>query len=845
MKYKKLLFLFLALMGIQTGRAGEFVWYDGTSPVSYHLSTEVAPVVSIALDMLNGDLKQVTGKCIQSVSQQQAAICIVQLDKAKKDVKDKLQQAGIPMDELANKQDGFCLKVVDNQLFVVGSDRRGTAYGILELSRLAGVSPWVWWSDVTPEKKNCLALPEDFYTFQSPSVEYRGIFLNDEDWSLQPWSWMTFEPSPVKGRIGAKTYKEIFKLLLRLRANAIWSGMHGITTPFYWIPGAKEVADSCGIVIGTSHCEPLMCNSNGEWKKVGKGDYNYVDNRENVRTYWTNRLKETQGTDCIFTIGMRGVHDGPMQGVGKDLDDKTRWLQRVIDDQRNLLEEHVGKDAEMIPQQFVPYKEVLDIMENGLNVPDDVMLTWCDDNYGYMTRLSDEAQQKRSGGAGVYYHLSYWGRPHDYMWLCTTQPGLVYNEMKQAYDHNARRLWIVNVHDLKPAAYDLELFLDMAWDINCVTPSTLNEHLKQWLCREFGKEAGEKLLPAMQEYYRLCAIRKPEFMGWTQVELDKNRYPRGRSQVIDTEFSLTEFGGELDRYLSDFRAIKETILKTEAYITPDRKDAYYSHIKYQVLAAEAMARKMLEAQRARSYAMGQCDETLWGRDEAMLRACAESQKAYQEIRQLTDFYNNRMAGGKWKYSMCYNPRDLYVFFPPILPVWQTDAEVDSIRKVSDVMHPLKGETEKDSWYLAKDACDYNRATEGAYTVQMLGHSMNAVVLPKGGSLTYEFDSPQEGEAVLRTAVIPTQPNDKGDIRFSVSLDGEKPIVISFREKGRTETWKKNVLRGQAVKNTKHTLTKGQHTLTITALDNHVVVDQWMLDFNTNRRFYVFPTETNK
>lgn len=258
-----------------------------------------------------------------------------------------------------------------------------------------------------------------------------------------------------------------------------------------------------------------------------------------------------------------------------------------------------------------------------------------------------------------------------------------------------------------------------------------------------------------------------------------------------------------------------------------------------------MARKMLEAQRARSYAMGQCDETLWGRDEAMLRACAESQKAYLEIRQLTDFYNNRMAGGKWKYSMCYNPRDLYVFFPPILPVWQTDAEVDSIRKISNVMHPLKGETEKDSWYLAKDACDYNRATEGAYTVQMLGHSMNAVVLPKGGSLTYEFDSPQEGEAVLRTAVIPTQPNDKGDIRFSVSLDGEKPVVISFREKGRTETWKKNVLRGQAVKNTKHTLTKGQHTLTITALDNHVVVDQWMLDFNTNRRFYVFPTETNK
>ena len=422
----------------------------------------------------------------------------------------------------------------------------------------------------------------------------------------------------------------------------------------------------------------------------------------------------------------------------------------------------------------------------------------------------------KSEGAGIYYHLSYWGRPHDYMWLCTTQPGLVYNEMKQAYDHNARRLWIVNVHDLKPAAYDLELFLDMAWDIDCVTPSTLNKHLEQWLCREFGEQAGQKLLPAMQEYYRLCALRKPEFMGWTQVELD--------------------------RYLTDFRTIKETVLEAEAYITPDRKDAYYSHIKYQVLAAEAMARKMLEAQRARSYAMGQCDETLWGREEGMLRACAESQQAYQEIRQLTDYYNNRMADGKWKHSMCYNPRDLYVFFPPILPVQLTDAEVDSISKVADVMHSSNSATEEGAWYLAKNACDYDRATEGAYTVQMLGHSMKAVVLPKGGSLTYEFDCPQEGEAVLRTAVIPTQPNDKGDIRFSVSLDGEDPIVISFREKGRTETWKKNVLRGQAVKNTKHNLTKGRHTLTITALDNHVVVDQWMLDFDSDRKFYVFPTD---
>ena len=174
-----------------------------------------------------------------------------------------------------------------------------------------------------------------------------------------------------------------------------------------------------------------------------------------------------------------------------------------------------------------------------------------DDNYGYMTRLSDAEQQKRQGGGGVYYHLSYWGRPHDYLWLTTTQPGLIYSEMKAAYDHNCRKLWIVNVHDPKVAAYDLEFFLDMAWDINSIQPNTINQHLERWLCTQFGENAGKQLAPAMREFYRLCGIRKPEFMGWSQVELDKKYYPRGRSQVVDTEFSEKEFGNELNRYLLD------------------------------------------------------------------------------------------------------------------------------------------------------------------------------------------------------------------------------------------------------------------------------------------------------
>lgn len=823
--------------------ASNFIWYDGQQAISYNVPRNTSPVVNIALDMFAEDMKLVTGLHPKQVPSKHAAIRIIQLDKADNRTQKDLHVAGIPVNDLIRKQDAFYIAVTDNspkqQLLIVGSNGRGTAYGILELSRMAGVSPWVWWGDVTPRKQTQLTVASDFKSMQSPSVKYRGIFLNDEDWSLQPWSWKTFEPGNPTGQIGARTYKEIFKLLLRLRANAIWPGMHGITTPFYLVPGAKEAADSCGITIGTSHCEPLMRNNVGEWKVKERGAYNYITNRNSVQAYWTERLKEVNRYENMYTIGMRGIHDGHMEGV-KTMKEKVNALQQVINDQRSLLSQYVNRDVTKIPQVFVPYKEVLDIMENGLEVPEDITLMWCDDNYGYMTRLSDEMQQKRSGGSGVYYHLSYWGRPHDYMWLCTTQPGLIYNEMKQAYDHNAREVWIVNVHDLKPAAYDLELFLDMAWDINSVSGTTLNNHLEAWLCREFGSQAGKKLLPAMLEYYRLCGIRKPEHMGWTQVELSNRKvHPRGRSQVINTEFSLTEFGGELDRYLESYEKVKTTVTEAEKLVTPDRKDAFYSHIKYQVFGASAMATKMLEAQRARSYSMGQCDEALWKRKDAMLTACAKSQNAYQEIRRLTDYYNNKMADGKWKHSMCHDPRDLYVFYPPILPVGLTDEEVKNYLPTSAVAkeHPIKADK-----CIAMNACRYIHATKGAETIQALGHSMNAVSLPQGSSLTFEFDCPWEGEAVLSTAVIPTQPNDKGDIRFSVSIDGEKPQICSFREKGRTETWKQNVMRGQARKETKHTLKKGRHTLTITALDKHVVIDQWMLDFKKDRKFYLFPLE---
>ena len=810
---KLLITIVLAAMS-SVAMATDYIWYDGSKAVSYQMNGKAHTVVGVALDLFKSDMQQVTGKMPETAGKN-ATIQIFELDQADSKTVKALKAKGVPVDELSKKMDAFYLKA-DNGIIIVGNNGRGTAYGILELSRIAGVSPWVWWGDVVPVKKDKLTIEKGFTTLQAPSVEYRGIFINDEDWTLRPWSNKVFEKSKDRGQIGPRTNKKVYELLLRLRANAIWPAMHTGSTAFFKIPGNKEMADSCAIVVGTSHCEPLLRNNVDEWSVKERGKYNYVTNKEAVQEYWIERLKEVKGFgDYYYTIGMRGIHDGEMEGVGKNLNNKTKWLQQVIDDQRELLKTYIDPKVETVPQVFVPYKEVLQIMENGLNVPDDVTLMWCDDNYGYMTRLSDADQQKRSGGGGVYYHLSYWGRPHDYMWLTTEQPGLVYNEMREAYDHNARKLWIVNVHEPKVAAYDLELFLDMAWNIENVTPSTLEQHLQNWLSLQFGQEAGAKLLPVMKEYFRLCGIRRPEFMGWSQVELDKKKYNKGWSPVQDTEFSFVEFGGEMDRYMADYEALKKQVDEIAKLIRPELQDAYYAAIKYPIFGAAAMATKQLEAQKARRT----------GSEEAAKKATG----AYEEIKSLTGYYNNKMTGGKWKGMMTLNPRQLYVFDAPTL--------TDTLPKVN--LSELKAHTEE---YIARNANQYQKATDGAHIVQMLGHSMNAVSLPKGASLTYEFTCQSEGDAVLYTGMIPTQPNDKGDIRYSVSIDGQQPVVLSMKEKFRSERWKQNVLRGQALRQTHVKLSKGKHTLEIKALDNHILVDQWMIDFAKDRKFYVIPVE---
>lgn len=867
--------------------ARQLSWYDQSSAITISTTLRTAPVVGVARQMLADDLALVTGKKPQIYTSfnNKATICAIDLSRDKS--QDKwLKSLGLPVDSLRRLKDGFLVKALaegngsKGRIIVAGADARGTAYGLLEVSRMAGVTPWVWWGDAKPQHRNSLTIASDYCTVQSPSVEYRGVFINDEDWSFQPWSWLNFDRQK-QGVISANTYRELFKLLLRLRANMIWPAMHESTVAFYQVPGAKECADSCGIVIGTSHCEPLMRNNAGEWEVAKRGRYNYITNRESVIGYWTERLKEAGQNENFYTIGMRGVHDGEMEGV-KTQQEKVDALNAVIKDQRELLTKYLVNDkkvrkargykrVEDIPQVFVPYKEVLQTMEAGVNVPDDVTLMWCDDNYGYMTRLSDSLQQKRKGGAGVYYHLSYWGRPHDYLWLTTTAPGLIYSEMKQAYDHNARKTWIANVHDPKVACYDLELFLDLAWNINTVScpvrrnygsdavTVSLDQHLRNWLCRQYGEAAGTALLPVMKEFYRLTTIRRPEHMGWNQTELDKKTYPRGISPVRDTEFSFTEFGNEAQRYIDDYAAIRHEAERIgREMISKEMQEAYFAQVLYPVSGASYMAEKLLYAQQARQLASGGVGRLRWERDEKLTLACAKSQYAYQQIRSLTDHYNNTIAGGKWKNLMCDNPRDLYVFWAPTLPVSLTDAEMktalanDKTRKATAVPSSTKdyyalnasrytslaGKTSSEG--SAKGAADAS-AERRPTIIENLGHSQQAVALPKGMALNYRFTAEKSGEANVTLCLIPTQANDKGDIRVEVSIDGAAPKVFSLKEPFRSETWKLNVLRGQARFVMPVEIKEGEHTLTVKALDDHIILDQWMLDFNKNRKYYVIPT----
>ena len=695
-----------------------------------------------------------------------------------------LKAVSADVSALTGKKQAFLLQVLpDGKLLVAGSDSHGTAYGIMELSRLIGVSPWEWWADVTPEKKTSFVLSAEYQTLQSPSVEYRGIFINDEDWGLMPWSSQTYEPSDIKGHIGPKTNARIFELLLRLRANTYWPAMHECTLPFFLTEGNRKVAEEYGIFIGSSHCEPMVCSAAGEWRRRGQGDYDYVNNSASVYKFWEDRVKEVAQQGNIYTLGMRGVHDGQMQGA-KTVAEQKAVLERVLKDQRGLLQKYVNKDVTAIPQAFIPYKEVLDIYNAGLQVPDDVTLIWCDDNYGYIRHFPTAEERARKGGNGIYYHVSYWGRPHDYLWLGTFSPYLLHQQMKLAYDRGIQKMWVLNVGDIKPAEYQIELFLDMAWNIDEVNEIGVTVHLKSWLEREFGSNCAEELLPAMEAHYQLSYIRKPEFMGNTREEERDPKY----KVIKDLPWSEQTISERLRSYT----VLSDVVERMESNIPAGRQDAYFQLVKYPVQAAAQMNRKILTAQLARHSKVD------WKQSDA----------AFDSIASLTQQYNS-LQNGKWNRMMDFQPRKLPVF-----------------KRVEHTTATEPMVTDR------KMLCKWN-AMECTYgkpvPYEGLGYERKAAGIRKGSSLTFAFDDYGKDSVEVEIRLLPSHPLDEKQLRFAISVDEAVPQTVSYETKGRSEEWKENVVRNQAIRKVTLPINKqASHKLVITALDEGVVLDQVIL-----------------
>ncbi len=536
---------------------------------------------------------------------------------------------------------------VKKALVIIGSDRRATAYGILELSRKMGISPWKWWADVEPEKQHEIILSIENKTYSSPSVKYRGLFLNDEDWGLQPWAAKTFEPET--GDIGPKTYAKIFELMLRLRANTIWPAMHSCTKAFYTIKDNAKTADDYAIVVGTSHCEPMLCNINAEWDGNTMGEWRYDNNAETIKNLFDQRTKQTANYESIYTIGMRGKHDSPMNAKGLTQDDQIKLLEKVVEDQRSILEKEKGEKANSVPQVFIPYKEVLTYYQNGLEVPEDVTLMWTDDNYGYIRQLSNPEEQKRSGGAGIYYHASYWGRPHDYLWLSSTNPVLIWKEMQKAYATNARDMWILNCGDIKPLEYNIEFFMDLAWNIDQFPDGqSVLEHIYQWHSDLFGPEYSQELTSIMDGYYQLNFIRRPEFMAWSQTE------PTTKPGI--TELTQIRYGDEVTQRLDKWISLYDQVENLYKNIPAKKKDAFFELVYYPVTSASLMNQKWLYHYK-NIYTANQ------NRTSANTYA-KMVEESYQQIKENTNLFNSKLQKGKWNNMMNMQPRSLPVFSLP-------------------------------------------------------------------------------------------------------------------------------------------------------------------------------------
>jgi hypothetical protein len=664
---------------------GDFRLVHNEVVADIHVARADYDVVKIAAQHLQRDIERVTGKrpvvSTEVAPLSEHVILIGTIGRCPA-VDGLIGSDRLAIADVAGQWETFVIETLPDPLpgirwalVIAGSDRRGTAYGVYELCEQIGISPWHWWADVHPCQREHLIVKAGRYRQGPPSIKYRGIFINDEIWSLRSWASRTFAPEEAEDQegLGPTTYRKVFELLLRLKANFLAPAMHIGTKPFNEYPENKVLADEYAIVMGSSHCEPMLRNNQGEWDSEAWGPWDYATNVDTIRRYWDERVKENGRFENIYTVGMRGIHDSAMAGSGS-LAHRAAQLTQIIDDQREILRERVDEDVTEVPQTLWLYKEVLELFQSGLELHEDVTIVWPDDNHGYLWRLPTPEQQRRPGGSGIYYHVSYWGRPHDYLWLCSTPPALIWEEMRKAYDHQARTLWVLNVGGIKPYEICIEFFLKLGWEIDAWDHANLGDYLVQWASREFGEENQEAIASILQEYYRLAFARKPEHMGWSRV------YPNTQTRM--SEYNAFTYGDEAQRRIDKYDALVNQANAIYAGLPSEKRDAFYQLVVYPVRCASLMSQKFLYAQKSNLYA---AQDRVSANEYA-----AKARSAWEAIQAETDFYNHELAHGKWRFMMSWHPRALPVFgMPPVSTV--------ELREESRMGVVVEGEAELPSW----------------------------------------------------------------------------------------------------------------------------------------------------
>lgn len=606
---------------------GQFTLAEPGQVAPLHVdSTDFPGVIRIA-SALQADIALVTGIEPQLTKGQAPSTKEVVLvgTLGKSPTIDRLVKEGkLDATGVAGQWDAFVLQVVeqpipgvDRALVIAGGNKRGTIYGMFDLSAQIGVSPWHWWADVPVERKETLYVDAGRHVQGPPAVKYRGIFLNDEGWALTPWVKEKF------GDYNSKFYAKVFELLLRLKGNYLWPAM--------WNnafneddPENPRLAEELGIVMGTTHQEPML-RAQKEWDRRYSstlGHWNYYKHAEILQDFWREGIRRNKDYESLLTIGLRGANDSPMI-PGGTVEQSMELLEKIVKVQRQLIAEELNVDPSKVPQLWCPYKEVQEYYERGLRVPDDVTVLWCDDNWGNLRRVPTEDELKRSGGAGIYYHFDFHGGPRSYEWLNCIEISKIWEQMNLADKYGATRIWIVNVGDLKPMELPVSFFLDYAWNPDQWPLERLPEYTRLWAAQQFGPEHAPEIAELLTKYAKYNARRKPELLA------------------PDT-YSLVDFS-EADRDVGEYNQLVAKAEHISKLLPNEYKDAYYQLVLFPIAACANLNELYVTAGKNQLYAKQ-------GRAAAN-KLADRVRELFAKDAELSRYYNETMAGGKWNHMM--------------------------------------------------------------------------------------------------------------------------------------------------------------------------------------------------